>query len=156
MKLDDFKNTEPKLLLEDYFTGKSKAWGAFESIRGTIKKQFVVDIEGKWDGKTLELDEKFKFNDGRIDHRLWHITKSSSENYDGIAEGVVGKASGRVCGQAFQWKYKFRLQVGKRIILVSFDDWMFLQDQKTLINRAKIKKYGIVVGRIWLFFQRLD
>ena len=154
MKLNQFKNTEPKFYLEEYFAGKCTAWGVLETFGGSITKQFVVEISGKLDGKELILEEEFKYKDGGVDHRKWHIIKKGEDRYDGSAEGVIGKASGSVCGQAFHWCYKFRLKVGNRHITVKFNDWMFLQTNNVLINRATISKFGIVVGRLWVFYKK--
>ena len=42
MKIEDFENTEPKFVLEEYFLGKTKAWGMFEDRFGRIQRQFVA------------------------------------------------------------------------------------------------------------------
>lgn len=57
MKPEDFANRQPRFVIEDYFTGKTKAWGIFEDRFGNLKREFVVDITGSWDGKQLILDE---------------------------------------------------------------------------------------------------
>ncbi len=37
---------------------------------------------------------------------------------------------------------------------MSFDDWMFLQPDGILINRAKVRKWGFELGSVTLFFRR--
>ena len=64
MKPSDFSNGKPTFVLEEYFSGKTKAWGIFVDRFGTVKRQFTVDIEGSWNGEQLVLDEKFDFDDG--------------------------------------------------------------------------------------------
>ena len=59
MKPEDFANKQPRFVIEDYFTGKTKAWGMFQDRFGNRKREFVVDITGSWDGKQLILDERF-------------------------------------------------------------------------------------------------
>lgn len=154
MKLKDFAGSGPPLRLENYFDGRCRAWGLFENRRGSIKRQFDVDILGRWDGEELLLEEDFRYADGEIDRRVWHIRKTGPDGYEGVAEGVIGRAKGWVCGQAFHWRYRFALPVGKRRINIDFDDWMLLQPDGVLINRATLRKFGFVVGRVWLFFQR--
>ena len=39
---------------------------------------------------------------------------------------------------------------------VSFDDWMYLLDQDRLINRAEISKFGIHLGEVILYIERLE
>ena len=154
MKLEDFAESKPVLQLEDYFNGRCQAWGIFEDRRGNIKRQFAVEILGQWDGSELIIHEDFRFVGGGTDRRVWNIRKTRSDTYEGVAEGVIGIAKGRVCGQAFRWRYRFALSVGKRRIKIDFDDWMFLQPDGVLINRATMRKFGFVVGRVWLFFHR--
>jgi hypothetical protein len=38
--------------------------------------------------------------------------------------------------------------------VVYFDDWMYLMDDDTLINRSSMSKFGIELGQVTLFFRR--
>ncbi|MED5358073.1 MAG: DUF3833 family protein, partial [Pseudomonadota bacterium] len=64
MKPTDFYGTTPQLRIEEYFAGHTRAWGIFEDRFGNLRRQFVVNIDGKWDGETLVLDEHFLYSDG--------------------------------------------------------------------------------------------
>ena len=156
MKLEDYKDKKPILKLEEYFNGKTIARGVFEDRFGNIKKSFKVFIDGSWDGKYLILKEDFIYNDGTKDYREWKLTKDQNNpnHYSGYADGVIGTASGSVSGNAFNWKYGFKLKVGNSTLNVKFDDWMFLQEDGYLINIAKVKKFGITLGRVILFFEK--
>ena len=81
MNINDYKNTTPTFVLEDYFQGKTRAWGLFEDRFGTVRRQFVVDIKGTWDGKTLTLNEDFVYNDGEKENRVWKIRKQADGRY---------------------------------------------------------------------------
>ena len=105
MKPEDFVNKGPKLILEEYFGGKTRGWGIFEDRFGNVKRQFIVDIDGAWDGKTLTLDEKFIYNDGEKSTRQWQITKTGESTYKGTATDVVGSATGVASGNALYWTY---------------------------------------------------
>ena len=156
MKLEDYKDKKPILKLEEYFNGKTIARGVFEDRFGNIKKSFKVFIDGSWDGKYLILKEDFIYDDGTKDYREWKLTKDQNNpnHYSGYADGVIGNASGSVSGNAFNWKYGFKLKVGNSTLNVKFDDWMFLQEDGYLINIAKVKKFGITLGRVILFFEK--
>ena len=156
MKLEDYKDKKPILKLEEYFNGKTIARGVFEDRFGNIKKSFKVFIDGSWDGQYLILKEDFIYDDGTKDYREWKLTKDQNNpnHYSGYADGVVGTASGSVSGNAFNWKYGFKLKVGNSTLNVKFDDWMFLQEDGYLINIAKVKKFGITLGRVILFFEK--
>ncbi len=49
----------PTFNMADYFEGRTRAWGMFETITGKVKKSFVADIEGRWDGNDFLLEEDF-------------------------------------------------------------------------------------------------
>lgn len=155
MSVDEFKNGEPTLLLEEYFAGQTRAWGLFEDRFGKVQRQFVVDIEGTWDGTTLVLNEDFIYNDGETENRIWTIKKSGQNNYTGTTQQTIGEASGRIAGNAFHWEYDFNLKVGDSTWKVHFDDWMFLQSDDVLINKATVTRWGIKLGTVYLSFRKL-
>lgn len=66
----------------------------------------------------------------------------------------MGEAQGQLAGNAFRWQYRLSLPVDGRVWEVNFDDWMYLMDQDTLINRASMRKFGIEWGQVTLFFRR--
>ena len=37
---------------------------------------------------------------------------------------------------------------------ITFDDWIFKQDDKVAINRATMTKFGIKVGELTVLFQK--
>jgi hypothetical protein len=156
MQIDQISQLQPELKIEEYFDGKVYAWGIFEDRFGTIRRQFQVEIDGDWDGKTLTLDEQFLYDDGERDQRIWEITSSGSGNYEGQAADVLGTAAGTSQGNALNWKYDIDLKVGDGSWRVTFDDWMLLQQGGVLINRAYVKKWGFTIGTVTLSFMRGD
>jgi len=154
MKPEDFKNKEPRLIIEEYLSGNVKAWGVLQNRSGKVTRQFSADLDGKWDGKQLTLDEKFNWDDGEIQTRQWQITKIDDNNYEGTAADVVGKAKGYSYGSAFKFEYILLVPVKGREIKIKFDDWIFLQDEKVAINRATMTKFGLKVGELTVFFMK--
>lgn len=154
LKLQDFENTEPELKLEDYFVGRMKAWGQFQDRFDKVRRRFTVDIEGTWDGETLTLKEDFVYNDGETEQRIWTLRKTGPDEWEGTAPGVVGVAKGKVVGNALNWTYLFDLPVGDSTLRVKFDDWLWLQDERVMINRAYVSKFGLKVGEALIFFHK--
>ena len=142
-----------QLVLEDYFKGQTTAWGVFQDRNGTLVRQFKVDITGTWDGNVLTLDERFDYADGAKEQRIWKIRKTGANTYEGTAGDVRGVARGLVQGNQLSWTYDVDLKIGERTVLVTFDDRMWLQPDGVLINRAKVKKFGIVFGEAIIVFQ---
>ena len=154
MKPQDFKESEPKLTLFDYFKGKTSAWGIFEDRFGNVRRQFQVDIKGRINGNEMTLDERFHYNDGEKDQRIWRIRKTGDQTFEGEADDVIGTAKGEVQGNALNWTYDLNLKVGDSSYKVHFDDWMFLQSDGVMINRARLSKWGFDIGEVTLFFMK--
>ena len=154
MDIKKFEAATPQLVLEEYFAGKTRAWGIFEDRFGTLRRQFTVDIVGRWDGRTLVLDERFVYRDGERDRRVWTIEKVGPNRYQGRADDVIGVATGEAKGNALSWRYNMDLKVGDSTLRVHFDDWMFLQPDNVLINRARVSKWGVELGQVTLFFSK--
>ncbi len=156
MKIEAFNSGEPELLIEEFFEGQVEAWGMFVDRFGELRRQFKVDLTGKWDGSTLALSEEFFYSDGETQRRMWHIKKKKGGRYEGRAEDVFGIAHGRIGGNAFNWTYDLNLRMFGRDVRVHVDDWMFLQHGGVLINRAKISKLGFELGTLEIFFRHKD
>ena len=152
MKPIDFKDQKPRLIIEDYLLGNVKAWGILQNRFGKVTRQFSADLNGKWDGKQLILDEKFNWFDSEVQKRQWKINKIDQHNYEGTAGDVIGTAKGYSYGPAFKFEYVLLVPFKGKEIKITFDDWIFKQDDKVAINRAIMTKFGIKVAELTVFF----
>ena len=152
MQPEDYKNTEPKIKIEEYFLGDVKAWGIFQERSGKVKRQFTAQMKGTFDGETLILNEDFSWNDGEKQQRRWEIKKVGENKYEGTAPDVVGIAKGVSYGSAFKFEYNLLIPYKNKKIKVRFDDWIFKQDDKVAINKAIVSKFGFKVGELTVFF----
>ncbi|SEL76613.1 Protein of unknown function [Colwellia chukchiensis] len=152
--LQDYRQTAPKLDIKQYFSGKLIAWGMVQDYRDNVIRRFCVELDGQWQGEQGLLKEVFYFNDGEISYRNWHLTKLADGQYQGSAEDVVGQAQGQQMGFAFQWQYQLNIATDGTSMLFSLDDWMYQVDEYRLFNRTKMKKLGIIVAEITLFFDK--
>ncbi len=140
--------------IEDYFLGRTRAWGIVQDRGGKPRRQFVVDINGQWERDEFVLYEDFTYRDGERSQRVWRIRKLDEHRYEGRAEDVAGVAVGEAHGSALNWQYDLNITVDGRTWKIHFNDWMFLQQDGVLINRALMSKFGIRLGEVTLFFQR--
>lgn len=155
MKIEDYASFEPKFDLFAYFQGNTRGWGVFQDRGGALKRQFVVDIKGEVsaDGE-LVMTEDFVWNDGEKSQRVWRIRQQDAHRYSGRAADVVGEAKGVAYGNALNWQYDLNLPVDGKVWRVSFDDWMYLQPDGVLLNRAKMSKFGFTLGEVTISFQK--
>ncbi|MFP8966928.1 DUF3833 domain-containing protein [Pokkaliibacter sp. CJK22405] len=156
MKPEDFEGKGPELVLEDYFAGKTYAWGLFQDRFGKVRRQFRVVVDGQWQeqDQILKLDEHFLYDDGERDRRVWTIKKPAPHTYVGTAGDVIGEAKGHTAGNALNWEYQMNLAVGDGHWKVHFNDWMWLQPGGALINRATVTKWGVTLGTVSIFFSK--
>ena len=153
-ELDDYHNTQPKFDLFGYFDGEVKAWGMVQDYSGKQVRRFTVQISGKVIGEQLTLTEAFLFDDGEESERIWQITRLKNGQYTGVADDIIGTATGKEVGNALRWQYDFELELDDATYTVFFDDWLYRQDQLHVFNITKMRKFGLQVGQITLFFQR--
>lgn len=144
----------PELVLEEYFSGHTRACGFFEDRAGRVRREFVAEIDGEWDGRRLTLTERFVYSDGEEETRVWALDKTGPDTYMGFTDAVVGEAVGRTDGNAFSWQYDFKLPVAGGVWKVHFDDRMFLQPNGVLLNKATVSRWGVRIGTVFISFQK--
>lgn len=149
-----YANKQPKLDVAAFFGGTTDAWGMFQKRDGEVVKRFHVEITGNRDGDSLLLDERFKYDDGSTQRRVWRLVAQDGGRWQGTAGDVKGEAHGEVAGNALRWRYTMLLPVDGRTYEMHFDDWMFLIDECTMINRASMRKFGIELGQVTLMFRK--
>jgi hypothetical protein len=146
--------SDATLNLEQFFDGPVVAHGQFQDVLGTVRRRFVVDIDSTWDGTTLTLDENFVYEDGSTENRKWTLTKTGPQTWQGSAPGVIGIAAGYERGDTFNWKYRIDLPVPDGTLRVDFDDWMWLLSDDRLLNIAYMRRAGVTIGQVVIFFER--
>ena len=145
-------DADKRFEFERYFDGERDAWGVFVDRFGRLRRRFTVRMSGSWDGDSFILREDFRYDNGVLEQRVWHIRKSGSDRYMAEADGVIGQAEGRKFDDAVNWRYRFRLKVGGRTLRVAFDDWLYQHEDDVVVNRASVRKFGIRLGEVILFF----
>ena len=152
--LADYAREKPVLDLAQYFNGRIDAHGIFQDRSGKIVKRFTVVMDCQWNGDQGVLDEAFTYSDGSTQRRVWRLTKHAGGRYTGTAGDVVGEAVGQTSGNAFRWNYTLNLPVDGKVYEVQFDDWMYLMDERVMLNRATMRKFGVRLGEITLSFTK--
>jgi Protein of unknown function (DUF3833) len=150
----DYARQTPVLDLAAYFNGPLQAHGVFTDRSGKVVRRFTVDLVGRWNGNDGVLEEDFRYSDGQTQRRVWHLTRGADGRYTGRAADVVGSAEGQASGNALNWRYTLALPVDGQVWHVAFDDWMWLVDEKVMLNKARMSKFGIGLGEVTLAFHK--
>ena len=150
----DYAAEKPRLDLKTYFNGELVAHGLFSDRSGKVQRRFKVAMTGRWNGNEGTLDERFTYSDGRTERRVWHLTDEGGGRYTGRADDVLGVAVGNASGNALNWRYTLKLPVDGSVYEVQFDDWMYQMDDRVLLNRATMSKFGLRLGEVTLSFYK--
>ena len=148
----DYAAEKPVLDLKSYFSGDLVAHGLFTDRSGKVARRFVVQLTGTWNGNNGTLDERFSYSDGKTERRVWRLTDEGNGRWTGRADDVVGVAEGRSAGNALNWRYTLALPVDGSVYEVQFDDWMYLMDERVMLNKAVMSKFGVRIGEVTLSF----
>jgi len=151
-KVEQYAQEKPVLDLTQYFNGTLDAYGIFTDRSGAVVKRFTVVMNCQWSGDEGTLDEDFTYSDGSKQRRVWHLTRVGDGRFTGKADDVQGTAQGEARGNAFYWTYTLNLPVDGRVVEVQFDDWMYLMNDKVMLNKASMRKWGIGLGEVTLSF----
>lgn len=152
--IKDYSAQKPKLDLRKYLNGELEAWGTIHDWRGRITDSFYVTMKGKWQGNEGTLEENFTFQDGRKEKRVWKVVYQDDNNFTAQAHDTVGIARGKQYGNTVNMNYVLRVPVKGKTYDITLDDWLYLVDEKHLINRTVMKKFGFSVGSLTIGFNK--
>jgi Protein of unknown function (DUF3833) len=156
--VQSYSAEKPKLDLAQYFNGNVDGWAVVTDRSGKVMKRFTVAIKCSWKGTGDDavgtLDEDFTYSDGKKERRVWTIKKAPGGKYIGTAADVVGEAIGNAAGNALNWKYTLALPVDGKVYNVQFDDWLWLVDDKVLLNKAVMSKFGFKLAEVTISFTK--
>lgn len=149
-----YKDETPVLNIQEYLQGDVEAWGIVEDYSGKVISRFYVLMQADWKGKNGTLKEFFTYEDGTKKQREWKLEMLADGKFRGTAPDVIGEMRGESAGNAAAMQYVLELPVKGSIYRFKFDDRLYQLDAKHVMNRAKMKKFGITVAQMTLFFSK--
>lgn len=155
MNIKNFESEKLSFKIEDYFQGKSEGTGVFFDRFGDLQRRFIVVLDTKTEGDITTMSEVLTYSDGEVNKRIFTITKKSEHLYEVTADGVVGTGTIESYGNALKWSYVLAQPIKGSIWHLTFDDWMFLQENNVVINKASAYKWGIHVGDVIMSLKKL-
>ncbi len=149
MKIDDFANTSPEFIPQKYFNGPMTAYGMVKDREGKIIRRFKGELVGSWDKNGVgTLDEKFVYDDGETQTRVWTLKPTGEKTFIGTAGDIVGEAQMIAKGNTVMIDYTMRVPYKDSTIDIDVRDWLHLQEDGVILNHSKMKKFGFEVGEL--------
>ncbi len=149
MKIEDFNNTKPEFIPQEYFNGKLRAYGIVKDRSGKIIRTFKGKMIGSWDKNGVgTLEEFFVYDDGERIERVWTLKPNGDKKFIATADDIVGESPMIANGNTVMLDYVMRTPYKDSTIDLSVQDWLHLQEDGVIINHSKMKKFGFVVGEL--------
>ncbi|MDO6685539.1 MULTISPECIES: DUF3833 domain-containing protein [unclassified Agarivorans] len=146
---------QPKLVIEDFFSGKLTAHGIVKNRSGELIRYFNVEIDASWDEQGVgTLDEHFVFDDGEKQQRIWTLVRQTDGSFLASANDVSQAATMRLAGNALFMDYVLTLDYKGNPMDVVVEDKMYLVNPATIVNQSVMKKFGFKVGSVSLVIQK--
>ncbi len=145
---------QKSFVLERDLAGRNIAKGVFKNALTGAERRLTAILDGRWNGKSLTLSERFLYEDGERQHKTWVLTRTGPGTFSGTREDVVGTAVGRQDGTDFRLSYDVLLPSGGSTLQVHFEDVLALQGDGTILNQAFVSKLGVRVGTVVLTIGR--
>ncbi|MEZ5922903.1 MAG: DUF3833 family protein [Hyphomicrobiaceae bacterium] len=150
------KQSDSRLFeLTSFLEGRTRAWGVFEDRFGRVRRRLAVHMHGHWRDGVFVLDERFEYDGDAVETRTWLVEPLGEGHFRATCPDCVGEATGACSTDSVRMTYRFRLNLESREVVVSFDDRLYRIGDTMAVNRAKMSKWGVKLGELSLFFQRL-
>ena len=111
--------------LTSFLEGRTFAWGIFEDRFGRVRRRFTVEMVGRWQERVFLLDERFTYDDGSRETRVWRVEPSGQGRFTATCADCIGIAQGECSADAIRMSYTFRLKLDGRELHVTFDDRIY-------------------------------
>lgn len=155
-KPQDYAKLEPRVDIRKHLSGPIRCEGVIYGPLGRVTSRFVADMDGRWDGNRGILAEKFTYDSGTKQNREWRLSVGNDGRIVAEADDLVGKGSGQQEGAALHLRYKIRLPESAGGHVLDVTDWMYLVDEKTIVNRSQFRKFGIKVAELVATMRRVE
>lgn len=154
MPQDMTPSPTPRFEITSFLEGRTTAMGVFEDRFGTLRRRFWVEIMGRWQDGVFLLEETFTYDTGDSEARTWRVVPQPEGRFTATCLDCVGEAQGECTGDSILMRYRFRLKLSGRELVVSFHDRIYRMGDDIAVNRATMSKWGVRLGELCLFFRR--
>jgi hypothetical protein len=154
MEPSTFAKETPVFRPEEFFAGKVNGTGVFYDRFGRLQARFKLALDGVNDNGVLRLKEVLTYSNGDKMERDYEIRREDDHHYRATTPDMIGGARIEAYGNVLKWTYTLRQDISGQEWLLDFDDWMFLEGDGIVLNRAYAKKFGFGIGEIQMVLRK--
>jgi hypothetical protein len=156
LRSEAFANTAPAFDPITFWTGRTASWGVIENRDGAPTAIVTTTTEGTAEGADGLHMIQHVMIDGKDTARDWHIRRLGDGQFVATANDMVGAARGQASGRTFHWNWTLATKPGDAVRNVEMEQWMYLADNGTLMNRTIITKLGVRLAEVSEQFARRE
>lgn len=132
-----------------FFTGHVRSWGVIEDRSGQPTSPVVTDCTGEADGPDgLRMTQRLTIGTDAPVTREWRMRRTGPGLFEATANDMVGTAIGEASGRAFHWQWTLALSPGNSLKDVTMDQWWYLLDDGSMLNRTTVRKLGYIAAQV--------
>lgn len=146
-KSDDYADG-PIFDIRERFNGPVECEGVIYGPTGKVSSRFVADFDARWEGNVCTMVEKFHYDSGQVQDRVWTLTLGNDGRIKAEAPDVVGAGTGQQSGSAVLLNYRIKLTKEAGGHALDVTDWMYLMANGNIMNRSQFRKFGIKVAEL--------
>ncbi len=137
-----------------FFTGHVTSWGVMETPFGAPSSIVTTDCRGRAAGvDELDMTQTLVIGHDAPQKRTWHMRRIAPGQFEATANDMVGTASGEAFGRAFHWHWTLALQPGNSLKNVTMEQWWYLQEDGSMLNRTLVTKAGVIAAEVTEHFK---
>ena len=143
-----FATTTPAFDPVTFWAGHTTSWGVIEDRDGAPTSIITTTTDATPDGPDgLHMIQHVR-HDGQDTVRDWHFRRTAPGQFQATANDLVGTARGSTSGRTLHWTWTLASKPGNPLFNVTMDQWMYLADNGTLMNRTIITKLGVRLAEV--------
>ena len=143
-----FAATTPAFDPVAFWTGHTSSWGVIENRDGAPTAIITTTTDATPEGAGGLHMVQHVVHDGQDSVRDWHIRRLGGGRFEATANDLVGVARGATSGRTLHWTWTLATKPGNCLFDVTMDQWMYLADDGTLMNRTIITKLGVRLAEV--------
>jgi hypothetical protein len=152
----DYAGIGPVFDLRKHLSGPLRCEGVIYGPTGRVSSRFTADMMGTWDGNRGTLAEHFSYDSGTKQDREWRLSIGNDGRISAEADDLVGTGTGEASGAALRLQYTIKLPESAGGHALDVTDWLYLVDDKTIVNRSQFRKFGVKVAELVATMRRVD
>lgn len=143
-----FATTSPAFDPVTFWSGGTASWGVIEDRDGAPTAIVTTTTDATAEGLDGLHMVQHVVTNGKDTVRDWHIRRLGNGQFEATANDLVGTARGVASGRTLHWTWTWATNPGNPLLNVKMEQWMYLADNGTLMNRTIISKLGVRLAEV--------